>query len=73
MNYLCDNINITDTGKNAVIKTVANKKIHDFEDGLEYYSALGSGCKCIVTEDKDDFYFSEIEVLRSKEFLLKYL
>ncbi len=73
MSYLCDNINVTNTGNPEVIKTASNKKIHDFEDGLEYYSALNSGCKCIVTEDKEDFYFSEIEVLRSKEFLLKYI
>jgi len=72
MSYLCDNINITDTGKQTVVKTISNKKIHDFEDGLEYYSALNSGCKCFVTEDIDDFYFSEIEILRPKEFLLKY-
>ncbi|MBL7933363.1 MAG: twitching motility protein PilT, partial [Bacteroidia bacterium] len=46
-----------------------NKKIHDLEDGLQYYSALGSNCKYIITENKDDFYFSEIEVLNSFDFL----
>lgn len=73
MKYLCNNVNITDTGQRAVTKTISNKKIHDFEDGLEYYSALNAGCKCIVTEDTEDFYFSEIEVLRAREFLHKYL
>ena len=69
---LCENINITETGKEAVVKAIANKKIHDFEDGLEYYSALSSGCKCIVTEDQEGFYFSDIEVLGTREFLNKY-
>lgn len=72
INFLSKNIGITTTGSAEVMKTIFNKKIHDFEDGLEYYSALQSGCKCIITEDTEDFYFSDIEVLRSKEFLLKY-
>ena len=72
MDYLCSNILITEIGNNEVSKVISNKKIHDFEDGMEYYSALSSGCKCIVTEDKDDFYFSEIEVLNCVEFFDKY-
>ncbi|OFX17350.1 MAG: twitching motility protein PilT [Bacteroidetes bacterium GWA2_31_9] len=72
MDYLCSNILITEIGNNEVSKVISNKKIHDFEDGMDYYSALSSGCKCIVTEDKDDFYFSEIEVLNCVEFFDKY-
>jgi predicted nucleic acid-binding protein len=66
-------LSITDTGKDTVKKVVANRSIHDFEDGLEYYSAIGAGCKCIVTEDLHDFWFSEIEVLPPQQFLEKYL
>lgn len=73
INFLCKNIGIANVGSAEIINTISNKKIHDFEDGLEYYSALNSGCKYIITEDIEDFYFSEIEVLRSKEFLLKYV
>jgi len=72
MDYLCSNILITEIGNNEVSKVISNKKIHDFEDGMDYYSALSSGCKCIVTEDKDAFYFSEIEVLNCVEFFDKY-
>ena len=71
--HLCEHIHIADTGKAAVTKTASNPKIHDFEDGLEYYSALQAGCKYIITEDIGDFYFSELEVLRPREFLMKYL
>ncbi|TAL62131.1 MAG: PIN domain-containing protein [Bacteroidetes bacterium] len=71
--YLCEHIHIADTDQNTVNKAISNKKVHDFEDGLEYYSATASGCKCIVTEDVGDFYFSEMEVMKPKEFLLKYL
>ena len=70
---LCEHMHISETGADAVTKTIANKRVHDFEDGLEYYSALSSGCKCIITEDIEDFYFSEIEILKPREFLVKYL
>ena len=70
---LARKINIADAVKADVIKAVDNKMIHDFEDGLEYYSALGANCKCIITENLEDFYFSKIEVLDSKSFLVKYV
>ena len=57
----------------AVQKTVNNAAIYDFEDGLEYYAAVESKCKCIITEDAGDFYFSAIEVLNCKGFFEKYL
>lgn len=60
---------------NAVIveKAARDKRIHDFEDGMQYYAALESGCKIIITEDRDDFYFSDIEVLNSRAFMEKYI
>lgn len=70
---LVSHINIAATNKDAVLKTINNKKIIDFEDGLEYYSAIESGCQAIITEDKGDFHFSEIEVLNCRDFMDKYL
>ena len=64
---------ITDVGKETVLSSLANKKVNDFEDGIEYYSAEKSKCQIIITEDVDDFYFSEIEVLNTKGFIEKYL
>jgi predicted nucleic acid-binding protein len=58
----------------SVVKSAANDKaVKDFEDGMQYYSALHAKCQCIVTEDKDGFYFSKIEVLTAEELLLKYV
>ena len=37
-----------------------NKAIHDFEDGLEYYTALEKDCKSIITEDQNDLYFQKL-------------
>ena len=62
-------LHITIVNEKTVRDTNLNKKIHDFEDGLQYYSALNSGCKYIVSEDLNDFYFSEIEILTSRRFL----
>ena len=70
---LCEHIHVTTMNESAVFKTLQTPAIKDFEDGLEYYSAIESKCDCIITEDIDDFYFSKIEVLRSEEFFKKYL
>ncbi len=65
---LCKHILIAESTNSVVQKTIANKKINDFEDGLEYYSALETKCAFIITEDITDFYFSEIPVLTSRAF-----
>lgn len=73
INMLCQHISIAENEKEGILRTLENKSIHDFEDGLEYYAALKEKCNCIITEDKSDFYFSDIEVLSCKEFTIKYL
>lgn len=70
---LCNNIRIAEATETSVKKTLQNKKIHGFEDGIEYYAAIENKCGCIVTEDRDDFYFSEIEVLSAEQFFVKYM
>ena len=70
---LFEHIHVTTVNESTVFKTLQTPAINDFEDGLEYYSAIESKCDCIITEDIDDFYFSKIEVLRSEEFFRKYL
>jgi hypothetical protein len=70
---LCRHISIAENTRDGVQKVLINPAIHDFEDGLEYYAAKASQCHCIITENQEDFYFSEIEVLDSREFCRKYL
>ncbi|MBK6266018.1 PIN domain-containing protein [Marivirga sp. S37H4] len=62
-------IKIADSDQASVQKALDNKQVLDFEDGLEYYAAERAGCKIIITENKADFYFAEIEVLNSSEFI----
>lgn len=73
ISLLAEKIHITDTGKDVVLNAAKDPKVHDFEDGLEYYSAKKSQCDLIITEDVNDFYFSSIEVLCAKDFMEKYL
>ncbi|MDQ6812440.1 MAG: PIN domain-containing protein [Bacteroidota bacterium] len=73
ISVLSEHIKITTTGESSVKQTLQNILVKDFEDGLQYYSALDSDCVCIITEDIHDFYFSKIEVLKSESFFLKYM
>jgi predicted nucleic acid-binding protein len=73
MQILSSEIGITSIGQEEVFLVNTNKKINDYEDGLQYYSALSSGCQMIITENKSDFFFSEIPVHNSKEFILEVL
>jgi predicted nucleic acid-binding protein len=66
---LAKHLKITSLGKTEVDEALHNKAIHDFEDGLEYYSAIHSGCDIIITENINDFSFSEIPVLTAEKFI----
>lgn len=70
---LSGKIKIAPVDQLSVKKAVENKMILDFEDGLQYYAAENVKCQCIITEDVDDFFFSKMEVLRSKDFIEKYV
>lgn len=69
IDLLCQHIGITLIDENITRQAITNPKVHDFEDGMEYYSALNQKCDHIITENREDFYFSEIKVLGCEEFL----
>jgi len=48
-----------------------DKDLKDFEDGIQYYSALESKATTIVTRNLKDFKHSIIPVMSPKEFLSK--
>lgn len=70
---LLDHLKLTTINETVVKRAIQNVEIHDFEDGLEYYSAIDKSCDIIITENKADFFFSNIEVLSCEEFIAKYL
>jgi predicted nucleic acid-binding protein len=73
IDLLCRHIRIAPVTVTCISAALANKKVLDFEDGMEYYAAVESRCSCIITEDTGDFYFSDIEVLNSRDFLQRLL
>jgi predicted nucleic acid-binding protein len=47
-------------------RTVANK---DFEDSIQYFSAIQEGCEVLITRNKKDFPALGLRVLTPDEFL----
>lgn len=43
----------------------------DFEDGLQYYSAIENQIDIIITRNKKDFKNSKIPIMTAKEFLAR--
>ena len=72
LEILVSKIQITTVDQQVVSNAVKDKRVIDFEDGLEYFSAIAEGCEVIITEDLNDFYYSEIEVLNCKSFIRTY-
>ncbi|MBK7268947.1 MAG: PIN domain-containing protein [Flavobacteriales bacterium] len=69
---LAEKLKLTTIDASTAKRALANKRVEDLEDGMQYYSALDAKCMCIVTYDKKDFHFADTEVLDGEEFLLKY-
>lgn len=53
-----------------IIEKSLTSNFSDFEDGLQYFSALKANCKYIVTRDLKDFKAAEISSLTPLEFLV---
>jgi predicted nucleic acid-binding protein len=70
---LNEHLQIADVTQAIVKKALTNPAVHDFEDGMEYYSAIENKCTCIVTEDTKDFHYSTIEVIKAEDFFRKYM
>ncbi|RAI90236.1 PIN domain-containing protein [Algoriphagus yeomjeoni] len=70
---LSKKILMTPVDQDTVNLTLANPQVQDFEEGIEYYSALAVGCDVIVTEDSAGFYYSKVPVLGCEKFLEEYI
>jgi len=53
----------------VIIEKGLNSEFSDFEDSLEYFSALRAECDIIITRNGKDFKKSEIPVMSPDEFL----
>lgn len=68
LSLLSENLRITEMNEKTT-RLAAKSKIDDFEDALQYYSALESKCECIVTENAKDFYKCDLDVFDCEQFL----
>lgn len=48
---------------------LSDNQFVDFEDGLQYYSAMENNADVLITRNKRDFKNSKIPVLTAKEYL----
>ena len=69
IDVLINKLQITTVNDKTVRETSLNKKIHDFEDGLQYYSALESYQDIIITRNQKDFKSSQLAVMSAEEYL----
>ncbi len=69
---LAQNISTINVGQKEVEMVCNNPKILDFENGLKYYAAINAGCQIIITENGDDFHFSDLPVYDAKNYMLNH-
>ncbi|MGY5847035.1 type II toxin-antitoxin system VapC family toxin [Salegentibacter sp. HM20] len=48
---------------------LSDESFNDYEDGLQYYSAIENEVDIIITRNKKDFKSSKLPVLTAKEYL----
>ena len=52
-----------------VIEQSLNSEFNDFEDAIQYYTAVNNGITLIITRNKIDYRRSKIDILTAEEFL----
>ncbi|UJP65411.1 type II toxin-antitoxin system VapC family toxin [Mongoliitalea daihaiensis] len=72
LQVLCSKIKSTSVNQSTVNQASSFPYPIDFEDALEYFSAVEEGCDVLITDDSNDFYFSEIPVMSCQEFIRTY-
>lgn len=53
----------------TIIDKGLNSNFRDFEDALQYFCAVKSGCDILITRNSKDFKESKIPVMTTEEFL----
>ena len=54
----------------SILEKGLNSNFTDFEDSLQYFSALESGCNLLITRNGKDFKESYIPVMTAEEYLI---
>ena len=67
---LLEHLRLATVDEPCTIKAVENPRVLDLEDGIQYYSAELASCDYIITENLNDFHFSEIPLSNCRDFLI---
>lgn len=62
-------VKIVALDEKIVILALNDKSFSDFEDGLQYYSALAANADIIITRNLKDFQTASLPVMTAKAFL----
>ncbi len=62
-------VTIVDLSGKIVRLALNDKDFADFEDGLQYYSALENGMEVIITRNQKDFKHAKLPVMNADQFL----
>jgi predicted nucleic acid-binding protein len=65
LNALATTASVTD----QEIKLALSSGFTDFEDAIQYYTALSAGCQFIITRNVGDYKLSDIPVFAPAEFM----
>ena len=55
-----------------VLKLARTIKMSDYEDLIQYFSAINSGAKFLITRNKKDFPTEGIQIINAEEFCQTY-
>jgi PIN domain. len=55
--------------ENKILELALSSDFSDFEDAIQYYTALDNKLEIIITRNKKDFKKSRLPVLATKEYL----
>lgn len=62
-------VNIQDLTEKITMLSLNDEKFTDFEDGLQYYTALENSMDAIITRNLKDFKTSKLPVMTAESFL----
>lgn len=62
-------VQIVSLSEKIVDLALNDSAFKDFEDGLQYYSAIESNQDIIITRNQKDFKFSLLSIMSAEEFL----
>jgi len=54
----------------SVVEKGLNSNFSDFEDSLQYYSALKAKCNIIITRNAKDFKEADLPIMSAEEYLI---